>query len=123
MTLLVALFGAAIAGLGILGFVRPRRLVGFVESTMQSRAGLYWAMGLRVVLGLLLLAAASESGFPKVLRVLGTISLVVAAISPLVGFARLRRVVQWWSDRSASLVQAWSLVTVGFGAFLIYAVW
>ncbi len=123
MTVLVGLFGAAIAGLGMLGFVRPRGLVGFLESTFQSRAGLYWAIGLRVVLGLLLLAAASESRFPQVLRVLGTISLVAAAISPLVGFARLRRLVQWWSDRSTGLVRTWSLVTVGFGVFLIYAVW
>ena len=123
MTVLIALFGAAIAALGILGFVRPSRLVGFGTSTFQSRAGLYWAMGMRVVLGLLLLAAASESRFPQALRVLGTISLVAAAISPLVGFARLRRFVQWWSERPASLIRVSSLVTVGLGAFLMYAVW
>ena len=123
MAVLVALFGAAIAGLGILGFVRPRSLVGFVESTWQSRAGFYGAIGLRVVFGLLLLAAGPESRFPQVLWVVGMISLVAAVLSPLVGFERLRRYVQWWSDRSASLVRAWSLVTLGFGAFLVYAVW
>jgi len=123
MTVFVTLFGAAIAGLGMLGFVRPRKFVNFVESIWQSRRGLYWAIGLRVVLGLLLLAAASESRFPQVLRVLGAISLVAAATSPLVGFVRLRRFVQWWSDRSTGLVRIWSLVTVGFGMFLVYAVW
>ena len=123
MTLVVALFGAAIAGLGIFGFVRPKGLVGFVRSVWQSRTGLYSAIGIRVVFGLLLLATASESRFPQVFRVLGVISLVAAAISPFLGFARLRRFVQWWGDRSPGIIRVWSLVTVGFGAFMIYAVW
>jgi hypothetical protein len=123
MTFLIALIGATIAGLGIMGFVRPRGLLGFFESILESRTGLYWAIGIRVVSGLLLLATASESRFPQAFRVLGVIALVAAALAPLLGFARLRRFVRWWTDRSPSVVRVWSLVTVGFGSFLVYAVW
>ena len=112
MTFLIALIGVAIAGLGILGFVRPGALLGFVESVLKSPTGLYWAIGIRAVSGLLLLATAAESRFPQVFRVLGVLALVAAAIVPLLGFARVRR-----------LLRVWSLLTVGFGSFLIYAVW
>ena len=122
MTLVVALFGAALLGLGIFGLVRPRGLVAFFRSVWQSRPGLYSAIGMRVVFGLLLLATASESRFPQVFRVIGVISLVAAAIAPFLGFARLRRFVQWSCERPPGMICAWSLVTLGFGAFLIYAV-
>jgi hypothetical protein len=123
MTILVAVFGAVIVGMGIVGFVRPSAIVGFVQFFMKSRSGLYWAMGSRIVLGLLLLAVASESRFPRTLQVPGVISLVAAAISPIVGLERLQRLVQWWSERPPVLVRVWSLIALVLGAFLIHAVW
>ena len=41
MTFVVALFGAAIAVLGILGLVRPSALMRFVQAPWRSRTGLY----------------------------------------------------------------------------------
>ena len=78
MTVLIALFGAAIAALGILGFVRPSRLVGFGTSTFQSRAGLYWAMGMRVVLG-----RDFRFGHPDTVRVLPSAARMQDLGSPL----------------------------------------
>ena len=123
MTLVVALFGAAVIGLSIFGFVNPKGLTAFAVSVEQSRGGFYLAIGVRVVLGIMLLATASASRFPQVLRVLGVIFLAVAAIWPLLGFKRLRRFVRWWSDRPPVFIRAWMMVSVGVGAFLIYAVW
>ena len=123
MTLAVALFGAAVIGLSIFGFVNPKGLTAFAVSVEQSRGGFYLAIGVRVVLGIMLLATASASRFPQVFRVLGVIFLAVAAIWPLLGFKRLRRFVRWWSGRPPVFIRAWMTVSVGVGAFLIYAVW
>ena len=123
MTVIVGLFGAAIVGLGVFGFVRPKGLVGWARSTWESRSGLHLAIVIRVVLGLLLLATASESRFPQTFRVLGWISLIAAVISPLIGIARLRRFVKWWADKPSAFIRTWSLTALGFGAFLVYAIW
>ncbi len=79
MTWLVALFGIAITCLGILGLVRPRNLIRLVQQPWQSLMGLYLSIGIRMVFGLVLLTAASESHFPEAFRILGIISLVAAA--------------------------------------------
>ena len=122
MTLVVALLGGAITLLGLVGIVRPSSLIRFVQTVWQSPRGLHLAIGLRVVFGLILLAAASESRFPATFRILGIISLVAAAVSLALGFARLRKFVGWWVDRSPGFTRGWSIVSAGFGSFLIYGV-
>lgn len=122
MSFAVALFGAAIAGLGVLGCLRPDSLIRFVQASWRPSTGLYLAIAIRVVFGLVLLAAAGESRFPGILRVLGVVALAAAAILPLIGRARLQRFVQWWIERPAVFVRAWAVAAAAFGAFLLYAV-
>ncbi len=123
LTLVVALFGTAITVLGIFGLVRPGGLIRFVQTSWQSRSGLYLAVGIRVVFGVVLLAAASESRFPQAFRILGIISLVAAGVAPVLGFARLQRFLQWWAARSPGFIRGWSLVAAAFGVFLVYGAW
>ncbi len=76
LTWVVALFGIAIILLGILGLVRPGNLMRLVLGAWQSRKGFYFSIGIRVVFGIVLLLAASQSRFPEAFRILGIISLV-----------------------------------------------
>ena len=115
MTLFVALLGGAITLLGLVGIVRPRSLIRFVQTVWQSPKGLYLAIGLRVVFGLILMAAASESRFPATFRFLGIISLVAAAVSLALGFARLQKFVGWWTDRSPGFTRGWSICPPSHG--------
>jgi len=64
MSVIVTLFGIAIAALGILGLIRPGSLIRLVSVAWQTRAGLYLAIILRLVLGAALIGAASRSRFP-----------------------------------------------------------
>jgi hypothetical protein len=122
MTWLVSLCGAVITLFASVGVVQPIRLIHFLQTAWQTPKGLFLAIAIRMVLGALLLATASESRFPQVFQILGGISVAAAAISPLIGFARLNRFVQWWAKRPTVLVRIWSLGAVGFGVFLIYGV-
>ena len=117
----IAALGLFILALGVLGVGRPATLIGWVERPWKSRAGLYFAVGFRAAVGVLLLAAASSTRFPWVVGALGVLSLVAAVSIPLLGYARLRKFVEWWVARPAGFVRAWSLVACAFGAFLIYA--
>ncbi len=123
MTLVVALFGTTITVLGIFGLVRPGQLMRFVQTTWESSAGFYFAIGLRVVFGVVLLVAASESRFPQAFRILGIISLVAAGFAPFLGFARLQKFLQWWAARPPGLIRGWSLAAAAFGVFLVYGAW
>ena len=120
MTWVVALFGIVITLLGILGLVRPTRLIRLVQRPWESQKGLYLSIGIRVVFGIVLLIAASESRFPEAFWILGIISLVAAVVAPFLGFARLQGIVQWWARRSPGFVRSWSLVAAAFGVFLFY---
>jgi len=120
MTWVVALFGIVITLLGILGLVRPGSLIRLVQQPWQSQRGLYLSIGIRLVFGIVLLLAASQSRFPEAFSILGIISLAAAAVAPFLGFARLQRFVQWWANRSSGFVRGWSLVAAAFGGFLFY---
>jgi len=120
LTWVVALFGMAIILLGILGLVSPGNLVRLVVGSWQSQKGFYFAIGIRVVFGIVLLLAASQSRFPEAFRVLGIISLVAAMAAPFLGFDRLQRFVQKWMKRSPGFIRGWSVLAAAFGVFLLY---
>ncbi len=120
LTWVVALFGMAIILLGILGLVSPGNLVRLVVGSWQSQKGFYFAIGIRVVFGIVLLLAASQSRFPEAFRVLGIISLVAAMAAPFLGFDRLQRFVQKWMKRSPGFIRGWSVMAAAFGVFLLY---
>jgi len=122
MWVVVTLFGAAIAALGIVGLMRTASLIRFVSGAWQTRAGLYLAVILRLVLGVALIGAASRSRFPDAIGILGIISIVAALVAPSLRFERLRAFVQWWAARPSGFIRAWALVAAVFGVFLMYAV-
>jgi len=122
MSVIVTLFGAAIAALGILGLMRPGGLVHFVSVAWQTRVAFHFAIMLRLILGVALIGAASGSRFPDALGILGVISLVAALVAPGLGFKRLRTFVQWWAARPPEFIRVWGLVAAVFGVFLVYAV-
>ena len=120
MTFVVALLGGTILLQGLVGIARPSSLTRLVQAFWQVPNVLYLAIGLRVIFGLILLAAASESRFPATFQIIGIISLVAAALSLALGLARLQRFVDWFLDRSPGVIRGWSIVSAGFGGFLIY---
>jgi predicted membrane channel-forming protein YqfA (hemolysin III family) len=121
MTTVVAMFGLVIFALGVIGIVQPDSLMRLVERPWRTSAGLYLAMGLRAVLGLLLIAAAASTRFPTAIAALGVLSLVSAGLIPVLGLARIRRFVDWWLARPPAVIRLWSGVACAFGGFLVYA--
>jgi hypothetical protein len=122
MTFAIAAVGILIAALGLLGLIRPSSLIDVLGRTWRSRTGLYVAIAFRAGLGALLIAAADLTRFPRVMTVLGVLSLATAVSLPVLGYERLNRFVQWWSARSPGFIRGWSAVACASGLFLIYAV-
>jgi hypothetical protein len=121
MTLLVALFGLFVAGLGIAGIVSPERLLATVTRA-QARLGVYVLAALRLLIGGALILAAPPSRAPLYLTILGGLSLVSGALTPLVGQRGFEAVLNWWRARPAGAIRLWSAFVVLFGLSLVWAV-
>ena len=121
MTLAVALFGLFVAALGLAGVVSPDRLLAVITHA-QSRLGLYGLAGLRLLIGVALLLAASASRAPLYLMILGGLALASGVLSPFVGARRLEAILTWWRSRSPGAVRLWSAFALAFGLSVVWAV-
>jgi len=120
-TIIVAV-GIAVCVLSAWGISAPERLRQLVGTVMQRDWGMYFAVGVRLVLGLALIFAASQSRFPMTFTVLGAITLVAAVALPFVGRARIVRLITWFGRLPPSAIRLWLLFGIAFGGFLIYGV-
>src|SRR5262249_31258099 len=98
----------------------PAALIGIARD-FTTPVGLYAAAGLRILLGISLLLAASTSRAPAVIRVLGTVVLVAGFVTPFFGPERARAIVAWWSSQGSFLVRSWAEFALALGCFLVWA--
>ena len=121
MFIIVLIFGVAIAGFGLYGIISPRGLMGLVVSFMRDKRGFWFAVGIRLILGITFIIAAPETRFPVVVQAVGVIAIIAAIAILIMGYDRLRAFVDWWSARSTGVVRGWCLLAALFGALLAYA--
>jgi uncharacterized membrane protein YidH (DUF202 family) len=87
-----------------------------------DKRGMWIATAIRAVLALGLLAAASESKAPMVLKLLGFLILIVAILMPILGVDRHRRMIDWWLARKRTVEMMCGAVAFVFGIGLIYLI-
>jgi hypothetical protein len=112
--------GAIISLVCLTGVMLPAQLLHAVKAAWQYPAAMYVAVMVRLTLGVLLLLAAPHSRFPLAFQVLGWIAIMAALLLPVVGHARIDRLLDWWSGRSTPEIRLWSLAGLAFGCFLVY---
>jgi hypothetical protein len=120
MTLVVALVGLLIGGVGLFGMVEPKRLVDWIL-TVWNKDLLWVAVALRLALGAVLIYAAPECRAPQVVGALGVITILAAVGLVILGSKRMTAFVRWWTERPSVIIRGWSALGVLLGAFLLYA--
>ncbi len=120
MTLVALIICLLTSVIGALGIVSPSRLLGVLRY-FQTPMGLYFAAGIRVLLGVALLCAAPTSRAPGLIYILGVFIIVVGVITPFFGLERFRRLVDWWSAQGSAFVRGWAVLAFLFGLSLAYA--
>ncbi len=122
MKILILLLAGAITLTAVWLMVKPESLTRF----LVRNAGRIWfhvlAVGVRIVLGVLLLLYADQSRFPLVLTVLGWIAIAAGVGLALIPPARFRRLVEWAFERFGAYTRLAAAGAVAFGLFLFYAV-
>ena len=89
----------------------------------HTQTGLYPATIIRIVLGFVLLFAATTSRAPFYFYILGVVGVVAGVATPFIGLHRFKAVLDWWSRQSSVLIRLWLAVVVIFGLSLVWAVW
>ncbi len=121
MTLVALIICLLTAALGALGIASPSRLLGVVRY-FQTPVGLYFAAGIRVLLGVALLFAAPTSRAPGLIYILGVFIIVIGVITPFFGLKRFRRLLDWWSAQGSAFIRGWAILALLFGLSLAYAI-
>ena len=121
MTLVALIICLLTSALGALGIASPSRLLGVVRY-FQTPMGLYFAAGIRVLLGVALLFAAPTSRAPGLINILGVVIIVMGVVTPFFGLERFRRLLDWWSAQGSAFIRGWAVLVLLFGLSLAYAV-
>jgi hypothetical protein len=120
MSSLVALIGFLILVLGLAVAVLPAALREILHRFLESR-WLYWVSGVRVLVGAILVIAASSTAFPGFVRALGVIFIVAGVSIPLLGEERVDRIAEWWLRQSDWMLRAWGVLASVLGALVAWA--
>ena len=121
MTLVALIICLLASALGALGIASPSRLLGVVRY-FQTPMGLYFAAGVRVLLGVALLFAAPTSRAPDLIHILGVVIIVIGIITLFFGLERFRRLLDWWSAQGSAFIRGWAVLALVFGLSLAYAI-
>ena len=119
MIALALILCAAIASMGVVIIVRPY-LAHDLTRLFADKTGMWIATAIRAALALGLLAAASDSKAPMLLRLLGLLILIVAIVMPILGLDRHRRLIDWWLARPRTIQILCGAAAFVFGIGLIY---
>ncbi len=119
MTVIVAVFGALVALLGLVGLFQPDRFRS-IFTAMDSQIRFIIAIALRLAMGGVLWWLADELRHPHVMRVLAAIAIFAAVMLLIMGRERLDRLIGWWLSRSDGLLRVSALFAAAFGVFLVY---
>jgi hypothetical protein len=121
MIALALILCAAIAAMGVVMIFKPA-IAHELTRLLADKTGMWIATAIRAVLGLGLLAAASDSKAPTLLRLLGLLILLVAIVVPILGLDRHRRMIDWWLARKRTTQIFCGVAALVFGIGLIYLI-
>lgn len=119
MTLLVAILGALIALLGLIGLVQPSRFRSLF-TTMDSQTRFVIAIVTRLAMGALLWWLADDLRHPHVMRILAVIAVVAAVVVLVVGRGRLDKLIDWWLSKPDGVLRVSALFAAAFGVYLTW---
>ena len=119
--MIVAAFGVFVACMGAWIVVDPRGLVQFADLFLTP-GGLWFAVVLRIAMGVLLWVTAAASRTPLVFRIFGTLFILSGIALPFVGLDRMLEVAAWGSGLDDWVLRCVGLLAAALGVFIIWSV-
>lgn len=122
MKIFILVVGGLITLAGLAIAVSPRTFLALFDR-YKHRTGLYvLAVAIRLLLGVVLIVFAPQTGYPVTFRILGVILIAAAVGILLIGPGRLQQLIAWLIARVGKYARFAGALAVLFGVFLIAAV-
>ncbi len=122
MALTLAILSLIIVAFSIYGVLLPQRLVEVVRRIMSGRPGLWIAVAVRLLLAAVLWFTAPVSLTPTIFKVLAVLMVIAAVAIPIVGLARLGKLMDYLATWPQWAVRLGCLCGVAFGGFLLWSI-
>lgn len=119
---LVMGLGVLIVALCLWGALAPARLLAWVSGVWSRPWSLWFAVGIRLLLGWALIEVAPLSRCPLAMSVLGWVAVLAAVAVLVLGRQRIDRFIAWGVARPAWLLRGWCVLGIAFGGFIVWAV-
>ena len=120
MSAIVVIVGLIIFGMGIAVLIQPGTLRKMLQVFLAKH---WWSLVtvIRVVVGILLMLAASKSRAPTFIIAVGILFVLSGTPLPLLGTPRIERLAGWWLERSNTTLRLWGLLAAAFGAVILWS--
>lgn len=116
---IVMVFGAVIGLLCLYGLVFPKQLISWVTDFWKNKASFIVAILIRLILGVILILAASATQYESIFKLLGYLMIVAAVLIAIVGKAKISIMILWVKTWPLLWVRAWLLFGLLFSGLLI----
>ena len=115
----VLIFSSIIGLLCVYGIIFPKQLIGWISDFWHKNMGFYLAIIVRLLFGLALIFAASETTQESIFTFLGYITILAAVMIAILGRTKVGMVILWAKTWPLLRVRAWLFFGLAFAAFLI----
>ena len=122
ITGVLSLFGILICLGSAIGFASPKRLSEWVIALWGRAWAFPLAIGVRLVLGVLLISGAPQTKYPQVFQILGFLAIIGAMVILIAGRKRIGRLLVWWKRFPPLILRLLMGVGIAFGGFILYGV-
>ncbi len=115
---LVVIFTVAV---GVVGLVSPDYGTMIRRAYFSAPISFYTAGALRVLMGLVVIAAAADSRTPRMLRLLGAVMCVQGVTGIVLGPAHARTVLEFETRQGHAALRLGAAVALAAGVFMAFA--
>ena len=105
---------------GVIIVVNPEIIFGPLQKQVEKVSLQILAIGIRLVIGILLIQYADESRFPTIIEILGWLSIAAAVTFGVIGRRRFINLMVWAFSLLKPYGRIGGLFAMAFGGFLVY---
>lgn len=119
MLLLVKLVSILIMTFGLLVLFLPQLAKRMLSFWAEGKR-VYFAGGIRILIGLLLIGAASESALPQAVLALGLFFVIAGVLVFVISLERLKMMLVWWLEAPLTVCRVLGILVASFGALMFF---
>lgn len=121
MLILARFIGLVIIGMGTVITLNPNAFKAIINFWKQGKK-IYIAGIARLIFGIIFLLAAQRCRLPRVVSILGVLTIIGGIIIFVIGPQRIQTIFGWWDKRPPLIIRLMGFIALSIGALILYSV-